>query len=240
MSKSKKVKYDMTPYKKYQNYLENYDTSGVDTTLGNLTDYASNASQQLNNMGNYNFSVDGSDEARQRAENATYQAYMDKLTPQFERQTANLESSLINKGLPVGSEAYQRAMSDLQEQQNNAMNQAAYQSVLAGQDAYSRSLNNEIAAGSFGNAAQQSYISQLLSALQGSPSGYENQQNIFNVGAGKSDLKYAQDKANANRGGGWGTALGTIGGAAIGGAFGGLGGAKLGAGLGGAVGGMFG
>lgn len=39
-----------------------------------------------------------------------------------------------------------------------------------------------------------------MSALTGSASGYENQQNIFSVGTGKSQLQYAQDKANANSG----------------------------------------
>jgi hypothetical protein len=91
-------------------------------------------------------------------------------------------------------------MGDLQDNQNEALNQAGYQSVLAGQQAYSQDLQNQIAAGNFGNQAQQAYINQLLSALQGSVSGYENQQNIFSVGAGKSQLQYEQDKANANSG----------------------------------------
>lgn len=240
MSKSKKVKYDMSPYKTYQSYLKDYDTSNVDTTLENLTDYASSASKRLNNMGSYNFGVDASDEARQRAEEATYQSYVDKLTPQFERQQTNMATMLQNQGIPVGSEAYNRAMGDLEEKQNDALSQAAYASVLNGQNAYSQSLGDEINAGSFGNNAQQAYIAQLLSALSGSPSGYENQQNIFAVGTGKSNLKYQQDKANANSSSGIGSAIGTIGGAALGGYFGGPIGASVGANIGGSIGGMFG
>ena len=64
-------------------YLNNYDTTNYDNTLKNLVSYAANASNQLSNMGDYNFSVDGSDAARQRAEQATYQSYLDKLQPQF-------------------------------------------------------------------------------------------------------------------------------------------------------------
>ena len=231
MGKSKTPKQDTRPYKEYLSFLKGVDTSNVDTTLGNLTDYARSASDQLGSMGNYSFSVDGSDEARQRAEQATYQAFLDRLTPEFQRQTADLESSLINKGLPVGSEAYQRAMGDLQEKQNDALNQAAYQSVIAGQDAFNQSLNNEIAAGSYGNAAQQAYINQLQSALQGSPSEYENQQNIYAAGTAKSAVDYQNAKASA-KGGLGGALTGAIGGGITGFMTGGWPGAIAGAGLG--------
>lgn len=240
MSKSKKVKYDMSPYKSYQSYLENYDTSNVDNTLSNLTKNAYNQSKQLSNMGDYTFSVDGSDEARQRAEEATYQSYVDKLTPEFERQTANYATMLQNQGIPVGSEAYNRAMGDLEEKQNDALRQAAYASVLNGQNAFTQSLGNEVTAGSFGNSSQQAYINQLLSQLTGSASGYENQQNLFGVRSGKSNLKYQQDKANANSSSGIGSALGTIGGGLVGAYFGGPAGASVGANVGGTIGGLFG
>ena len=201
MSKSKKVTYDMTPYNNYLDYLKSYDTSQVDSTLNNLTNWASSSSaQNLSNMGDYTFNIDASDDARQRAEEAVYNSYIDKLTPQFEQQTSDLSTSLQNKGIPVGSEAYNRAMNDLQDNQNDALNQAAYHSVLAGQNAYSQSLGDQISTGNFNNSAQQAYINQLLSALSGSASGYENQQNIFNVGTGKSNLQYQQDKANASSG----------------------------------------
>lgn len=205
MSKSKKVKYDMKPYKNYQSYLQGVDTSNVDNTLENLTQNAYKQSNLLGNMGDYNFSVDGSDEARQRTQEALYNSALDKLNPQFERQVSDYATMLQNQGIPVGSEAYNRAMGDLEEKQNDALTQAAYQSILAGNDAFSQSLGDEINAGAFGNTAQQTYINQLLSMLQGSPSQYENQQNIFSVGAGKSNLKYQQDKANAK--GGLGGAL---------------------------------
>lgn len=201
MSGGKKVKYDMTPFNDYQNYLKNYDTSNVDNTLGNLTGWANEASSNLSDrMGNYTFGVEAGDLARQQAQDATYQAYIDRLNPQFEKQTSDLQSRLVNQGISVGSEAYERAMTDLQNNQNDALNQAGYQSVLAGQQAYSQDLANQINAGAFGNQAQQAYINQLLSALQGSASGYENQQNLFSVGAAKSGLKYQQDKANAKGG----------------------------------------
>ena len=214
MSKSKKsVTMDTSAMTNYLNYLKNYDTTNVDNTLKNLTTWASDYSQNLGNlMGDYTFNINASDKARQQAQDATYQAYVDKLTPQFERQTSDMQSRLANQGISVGSEAYQRAMGDLQDNQNEALNQAGYQSVLAGQQAYSQDLANQINAGNFGNQAQQAYINQLLSALQGSASGYENQQNIYGVGTSLAQANYNNALAKAAaKGGGLGSTIGSLG-----------------------------
>ena len=196
---TKKVKYDTTATKNLVNYLNSYDTSGSDTTLSNLTKYASTASQNLADaLSNYNFNVDASEEARNQAQNATYNAYMERLRPEFERQTADYATMLQNKGLPVGSEAYERAMGDLLQKQNDATNQAAYQSVLAGQDAYSQDIQNQIAAGNFGNTAQQMYINQLLSALEGSASGYDVAMDKYAAQSNQAAQQYAARQQAAN------------------------------------------
>lgn len=240
MSKSPKaVTMDTSAWNNYLNYLNNYDTSNVDNTLNNLTTWAANGSNNLaNTMGNYTFNVNASDKARQQAQDATYQAYIDKLNPQFAQQTSDLSTALQNKGLAVGSEAYQRAMNDMQDNQNEALNQAAYQSVLAGQNAYSQDLANQINAGQFGNQAQQNYINQLLSALQGSASGYENQQNIYGVGTSLAQVNYnnALAKAAAAAKGGTWSKVGNIAGTAIGAYFGGPVGAQVGGQVGSAAG----
>lgn len=175
------------------NYLNNYDTTNYDTTLNNLTNYAANASNQLGSMGNYNFSVNASDAARQRAEQAAYQSYTNRLAPQFANQTADLAATLANKGVSIGSEAYSRAMTDLQNTQNDALNQAAYQSVLAGQNAYSNSLNDQINSANFANQAQSNYIRQLIAALQNSYSGYDVAMNKYNI-QNAADQRIAQNK----------------------------------------------
>ena len=178
-------------------YLNGYNTQNYDTTLNNLTSYAADASSQLGNMGSYRFRADASDAARQRAENAAYQSYVAALTPQFKNQTADLEASLANKGLGVGTEAYQRAMTDLQNTQNNALNQAAYQSVLAGQNAFSNSLNDEVKAANFSNNAQSQFINQLLSALQNSYSGYDVAMDKYNIRSGADRRIEANRQANS-------------------------------------------
>lgn len=112
--------------------LSKIDTADFDSVNENFQDLAKQMSQS-SNLGSWNWSVDGSDEARQRAEAAAFQSYLDKTTPIYEQQTDDLQTRLINQGLTPGSEAYQRAMTDLQDSQNDATNQAAYNATLAGQ-----------------------------------------------------------------------------------------------------------
>ena len=196
--------------KNYINYLNNYDTQNYDNTLNNLTSEALRMSNNLSLLPDYQFSAQGDDEARKRMEEAMYQSYTDKLNPQFERQTENLETRLINKGLPVGSEAYQRAMNDLQDSQNEALSQAVYQSVASGQDAYSKSLQDNMYTAKFNNEARQSYIDQVLSMLADSVSGYQNQNAIYNANAG------VQNRINQARASRWNTFRDVVGSASQG------------------------
>lgn len=179
-------------------YLNNYDTQLYDNTLKNLVNNAYMMSQNLPNANNYTFNVNGSDKARKRAEQATYQSYIDKLQPQFSQQTNDLESRLQNQGIMVGSDAYNRAMTNLQNAQHNAYNQAAYNSVLSGQNAYSKSLADSITAGNFNNNARSNYISQILSQLQGSYSGYDNAMNIYGIRHGIDNRISNAEQINSN------------------------------------------
>ena len=168
----------------YTNYLQNYNTANYDNTLDNMTATALNMSQNLGSLPAYQFGAAPSDTAREQAQNATFQSYVEQIVPQYQQQTTDLQTRLANQGIPVGSEAYERAMADLQGAQNAALNQAAYQSVLNGQNAYSQSLADSINAAQFNNTAQQSYIDQIMSLLQNSVSGYENQANLYNAQRG--------------------------------------------------------
>ena len=168
----------------YTNYLQNYNTDNYDNTLQYMTQNALNMSRNLSSMPAYNFSVDGSDEARQRAEEATFASIADKVIPQYQQLQADMATTLANQGIPVGSEAYQRAMGSLISSQNNALTDAAYSSVLAGQNAYSNSLNDSINAATFENQAQQNYISQILSLLDNAVSGYQKNLDLYQTQQG--------------------------------------------------------
>ena len=175
-------------------FLNDYDTSQVDSAYKNMAQLGNQMSSQLSNRPGYVYSVNGSADAAQRAENAAYQSAVSRLTPQFEDRRRQLETQLQNQGLSVGSEAYQKAMNDLEQQQNDAYTQAAYQSVQQGQNAYTNSLNNQIAAGNFQNSAQMLPINEILSLLSNSKSGYDVAMDKYNV-ANRADLRSASNSA---------------------------------------------
>jgi hypothetical protein len=54
----------------------------------------------------------------------------ERLTPQLQRQRADLDASLADKGIKVNSDAYSRAMTDLGQTENDARNQL----ILSGQN----------------------------------------------------------------------------------------------------------
>lgn len=176
------------------NYLNGYDTTNVDNANKNLAQAGYDLSQTLSSRPDYIYSVDGSDAARQRMENAVYNSYVDKLTPQFANQTAELETRLQNQGLTVGSEAYQRAMNDLRNTQNEALTQAAYNSVSAGQSAFSNSLSDSISAANFTNNARMLPISEILAAISKSPSGYDIMNAKYNLMSGAFNDQYQRQR----------------------------------------------
>ena len=186
-------------------FLNDYDTSQTDSAYSNMATLGNQMTTELSNRPGYVYSVDGSDAAAQRAENAAYQSAVNRLTPEFDSRRRQLETKLQNQGLSVGSEAYQSAMNSLEQQQNDAYKQAAYQAVQQGQNAYTNSLNNQIAAGNFQNSAQILPVNEILSLLSNSKSGYDVAMDKYNI-ANKADLRSAaasEANANAQNSAGW-------------------------------------
>ena len=191
-------------------YLSNYDTSQVDAANKNMATLANQLSSNLSTRPNYIYSVDGSDTAAQRAENAAYQNALGKITPQFDAMRRQLETRLQNQGISVGSEAYNSAMNSLDSAQSNAYTQAAYDSIAAGQNAFTNSLNNQIAAGNFQNSARMLPISEIQSLLQNSKSGYDVAMDKFNI-ANNRDIRVDTNKAAntaSQNAAGWNAMLG--------------------------------
>ncbi len=188
------VKADTSAAQNYYNYLNDIDTSAADQATRSMADMALQMSENLSELPNYQFHLDTSDESAKRAENAVFQSYVDKLQPLYEKQTLDLETKLANQGLSVGSQAYQRAVNDLAEQQNNALNQAAYNSVTAGQDAFNNYLKNQLLGANYTNTARQDYLNGIYKLLQNAPTNYEKQLNMYAVQNGM-----AQQQANARQ-----------------------------------------
>jgi len=192
VSDGMKVSYNSRPTEDYVRFLNGYDTSNTDNTLANLSTWADRASANLQNMGDYTFNVGGDVLEKQRVEDATYQNYLSKILPLYNSAADDLQTRLINQGIGTDSAAYRNAMSTLLAAQNAALNDAAFNAIEAGENAYTTDLNNQIAAGGFANAAQQSYIDQLLSALTNSHSAYDVATDKY---AAQNNL--AQNQANA-------------------------------------------
>lgn len=135
----------------------------------------------------------GGSNADKQSADSVFKAFSDRYQPIFERQSNNLQDRLVNQGIPVGSEAYSRAMSDMSQTQNDALQQAAYQSVQAGQQAR----NNEIANNLSIFSAFNPLNTYTGSTAQGSTSMYDNAYN--------SQLAQfqAQQQAKQNMANGW-------------------------------------
>lgn len=198
--------------------LNKVDTADYDNVNKNFQQLANTMSGN-SNLGNWTWSVDGSDDARQRAEQATWASYLDKTRPIYQQQTDDLQARLVNQGLAPGSEAYERAMTDLQNNQNDAMNQAAYAANLNGQNAFSQSLADSLASANFGNNAQGQYVNNIWNLLSNSMSSYDKNMQAANLVS--AAYNQAQQAKQAKQGGGLSGALsGAASGASAGSAFG--------------------
>ncbi len=129
-----------------------------------------NYSQQMQGvLGN----LFGGTNADKKAEESVFNAFSERNEPIFEQQTNSLADRLKNQGIPVGSEAYSRAMTQLNQDQNDARQQASYQSVLAGQQARNNEIQNNL--GIFG--AFNPLNGYTGSSAQGSTGMYDNAYN---------------------------------------------------------------
>lgn len=140
------------------------------------------------------------------AANAYYNAQMAYLQPQMDRQVERAESSLTNRGLPLGSSAWNSAMENIYDTQNRTLSSLSNQALLEGQQYQSNIL------GQAGMAGGQVIDPSMVAGQAGA--GLENTYDkLYN-----SQVEaWKQDQANKNSltSGILGT-VGSLGGAAIG------------------------
>lgn len=188
--------YDVNQAKEMYDWTLNKGRYNVNNGLAGLQwDPASNTlkttyGQQMQSvLGN----LFGGSNADKQAADSVFKAFSDRYQPIFERQSNHLQDRLVNQGIPVGSEAYSRAMNDMSQTQNDALQQAAYQSVQAGQQARNNEIANNLSIFSAFNPLNH----YTGSTAQGSASMYDNAYN--------SQLAQfqAQQKAKQNMANGW-------------------------------------
>ena len=125
------------------------------------------------------------------------QAIMQRLAPQMERQREGLRTQLINQGFRPGTEAYNRAMEQQGQQENDMMTQAAVQGLNLDMSANQQGFGQAAQALGLYNQGLGQDFGQGLAALQAS-----NQAIGQNFGQGLSaqQLKNAAVAQNFNQG----------------------------------------
>lgn len=198
-------------------------TTGQMTVNKNLSDNSLMAlQQQLQTLGSYTGDPT-------EAANAYYNAQMAYLQPQMDRQIERAESSLTNRGLPIGSRAWNEAMGDIYENQNRTLSSLSDQALASGQQFQSNILNN---------AAM--LAGQVIDPTMIGGQGAAGLSNTYDKQFQNEKEKYQTAMANYNsKMGALTGALGTIGGAALGSVIPGIG-TLAGAQLGGMMGGLSG
>lgn len=121
------------------------------------------------------------------AANAYYNAQMEYLQPQFDRQVQRTEASLTNRGIPLGSNAWNDAMDAVYDNQNQQMGALSSNALLAGQQYQQNILNQAATAG--GQVVDPTMVSGQAGA---------GLSNTYDQQFANEIEKYKQQMANYN------------------------------------------
>jgi hypothetical protein len=125
------------------------------------------------------------------------QAILSRVLPQVQEQRQMLETQLANQGIPRGSEAYNRAIREQQQQENDVIQQAALQGLQLDMAARQQGFQEAQAAAQFAN---QAALGQFGMGAQAA--GLQNQaiqQNVQMALAGQQAQNVAQQQDFAQR-----------------------------------------
>lgn len=125
------------------------------------------------------------------------QAILSRVMPQIQEQRQRLETQLANQGIPRGSEAYNSAIREQQQQENDAIQQAALQGLQLDMAARQQGFQEAQAAAQFAN---QAALGQFGMGAQAA--GLQNQaiqQNVQTALAGQQAQNVAQQQDFAQR-----------------------------------------
>ena len=118
-------------------------------------------------------------------ERATFRRGLNLLRPEFDRQTSQLESTLVDRGLPIGSESAEAARDPLQRRQNDALENLSLSAVLAGRQEQGRLFGQALAtrAQQFNEAAQNAAIANAARAQGIQEEAFERSLPISDIAA---------------------------------------------------------
>jgi hypothetical protein len=147
-----------------QNQFANLGETGIGNAQNTL-------SQAFNpNLPNLQTGLDTSNVADMpiNAGTTAQQAIMARLQPQLQQSREAMGQNLINQGITQGSEAYNRAMTEQGQQENDLRSQAALQGLNLDMSANNQGYNQALQSGQFGNTALQQSLAQQT-ALRNQP-----------------------------------------------------------------------
>ena len=191
----------------------------IDKQLSDVSQLAQQ--QQLSALGTYTGDPTS-------AADAYYKAQMAYLQPQMQRQVERAESSLTNRGLPIGSSAWNEAMEGVYDAQNRSLESLTANALAQGQQYQSNILNQAAMLGS-----------QIIDPTMVGGQAGAGLENTYDKQFANEVEQWKQEQAERNSKAGLYKTIGTIGGAALGSIVPGVG-TALGATLGGAAGGAVG
>lgn len=103
---------------------------------------------------------------RQRLEDAVYGRMTSRMDQRFARDEDSLRTQLTNKGLMEGSEAYNRALQDFQQNKNDAYANAQAQAIEMGGAEQSRGFSNLLSGISAADARRGNALNETLTLRQ--------------------------------------------------------------------------
>jgi len=129
-----------------------------------------------------------------------YDASKARLDPIFQQQQQGFDQSLVNRGIPVGSEAYSNASRDLRQSHNDAYTQAANAAIGVGLGAQAQDFGQDATRSQLANALLQSKWSSDLGYA-----GLDEGARQFDVGLGENARQFdaGQDYNYWDRGNFW-------------------------------------
>lgn len=166
--------------------------SSVLSGLSGLQGQYGNINSQLGSLGN-TLSSSASQNAQQQGQDAAYAASTQYLDPQFSQQGESLKAQLANQGLTPGSEAYNNAMLNFNNQKQQAYSDARNQATLTGSQIGTQNWQNQLAgvntkAGLFGqmgsNLGQQGALYGQQAGVAQMP--YSQLQSLYGMMPGYS------------------------------------------------------
>jgi hypothetical protein len=139
----------------------------------------------LDNLGQIKTQTQDPNLLLQDTTNALYKANTQYLDPQFSQSQSQLENKLANQGITRGSEAYDNAMLNFNNQKQQAYESARNQSIAGGMNAAQGMFGMNLQGNQFANSALGQQFNQSLQSRQlaNSAAGQNNQLDLANQAA---------------------------------------------------------